>query len=129
MKNDLTIYVLSHCSTCQNTLAALKEKQVDFILHDLRKQPLTRDDVTRLAAKAGGAAHLFSRRAQVYKSLNLNDRDLTETEMIDLMSAHDTLIKRPVIESETQAHAGVTSKSIDKAVAQAGSADFARRAS
>lgn len=115
--NPLTIYVLTNCSTCQNTLEALKEKAVDFTVHDLRRAPLTRETLARLAAKAGGASQLFSRRAQVYKSLHLAGKDLSDDAMIDLMSAHDTLIKRPVIESNTTAQAGITSKGIDKALA------------
>jgi arsenate reductase len=109
---SFTFYWLPACSTCKKAAAFLQEQNVEIErFRDLKADPLTREEVEKLAAKAGGADRLFSRRARKYREMRLNERELSEDEMLDLMASEYTFIKRPVLVSGDRAVAGFSEKS------------------
>ena len=68
----------------------------------------------QLAELVGGAGELFSRRARKYRAQGLHERELSDDDMLDLMTAEYTFIKRPVLVSGTRAVAGFTPKTYDR---------------
>ena len=103
----LKMYWLPNCSTCRQAVEYI-EKNGHAIaeLRDIKTNPLNRSEVVRLSALVGGVDQLFSRRARKYREMNLAGRELSEDEMIDLMSKEYTFIKRPVLVSNGRAVAG-----------------------
>lgn len=109
---DVILYWLPNCSTCQKAEKFLKNQNVEIsAFRNLREKPLSREEVEKLAEKSGGADKLFSRRAIKYREMKLNERELSESEMLDLMSSEYTFIKRPVLVSGGRAIAGFSEKS------------------
>jgi len=107
----LTFYWLPNCSTCKKAKNFLEEKGLaDFDLRDLKANPLLRAEVEMLAALLGGAGGLFSRRAVKYRELKLNERGLSEREMLDLMAVEYTFLKRPILVYKGAAVAGFSEK-------------------
>ncbi len=80
---------------------------------DLKEEPLIREEVENLAKMLGGAGELFSRRAVKYRELKLNERELSEEEMIDLMATEYTFLKRPILVINGKATAGYFEKFFD----------------
>jgi len=76
----------------------------------LKEQPLEKKKLRELAKKAGGADHIFSRRAIKYRTLGLAGQNLSEKEQIDWMAKEYTLISRPVVEAEENVVAGFSKK-------------------
>ena len=110
MKNAV-LYWLPNCSTCQKADKFLKDQNVQISeFRNLKENPLSREEVEKLAAKVGGADKLFSRRAIKYREMKLSERELSEPEMLDLMSSEYTFIKRPVLVSGEKASAGFSEK-------------------
>ena len=108
---EIEILWLPHCSTCQKAVAFLKKKGVRIgSYRDLKSERLSSAEVDRLVKQAGGAEALFSKRAIKYRTVKLNERDLSEREMIDLMTNEYTFIKRPVILKGDKAIAGFSEK-------------------
>ncbi len=92
------VYGLPHCSTCQKAVTYLESKGVKIEkYHDLKTVPLKKKEVQRLVKLVGGAESLFSKRAIKYRTMKLNERVLSDSEMIDLMTEEYTFIKRPVL--------------------------------
>lgn len=111
MKNVI-LYWLPNCSTCQKAEKFLENQDVEISeFHNLKENNLSRETVEKLAEKVGGADKLFSRRAIKYREMKLNERELSEDEMLDLMLSEYTFIKRPVLVSDTKAIAGFSEKS------------------
>lgn len=109
---DVILYWLPNCSTCQKAEKFLENQNVKVSeFRNLKENPLSRDGVEKLAEKSGGADKLFSRRAIKYREMKLNERELSENEMLDLMSSEYTFIKRPVLVSGESAIAGFSEKS------------------
>jgi arsenate reductase len=105
------LYRLPSCSTCKKAAQFLENQNVKITdFHNLKENPLSRDEIEKLAEKVGGADALFSRRAQKYRGMKLNERELSNAEMLDLMASDYTFIKRPVLVSGEKAIAGFSEK-------------------
>lgn len=111
---DVTFYWLPNCSTCQKAMRRLERHRVSVTtFRDIKEEPLTREEVEKLAKMLGGATELFSRRAIKYREMKLNERELSESEMIDLMSTEYTFLKRPILVINGKASAGYFEKFFD----------------
>lgn len=88
------IYVLSTCSTCKRIL---KELDCDSLeVQDIKKQPITKKQLEEMYALAGTYESLFSRKAMKYRSLGLNNMELTEEDYKKYILEEYTFLKRPV---------------------------------
>jgi arsenate reductase len=113
--NDITFYWLPNCLTCQKASAYLNEAgEAVSSYRDLKAEPLSREEVEGLADLVGSASALFSRRARKYRTMGLDERELTTDEMLRLMTEEYTFIKRPVLVRDNRGIAGFTPKSYDR---------------
>ena len=90
------MYHLGTCTTCQ---AIIKETRVDkkgFALQDIKTEKITPAQVDQMKELAGSYESLFSRRALKYKSMGLQDKNLTEDDYRTLILSEYTFLKRPV---------------------------------
>ncbi len=111
---DVTFYWLPNCTTCQKAMRRLERHRVSVTrFRDIKEEPLTREEVEKLAKMLGGANELFSKRAIKYREMKLNERELSETEMLDLMSTEYTFLKRPILVVNGKASAGYFEKFFD----------------
>jgi arsenate reductase (glutaredoxin) len=105
------VYWLPHCSTCKKAVAYLEDTGIEIAsFRDLKEKPLTRTEVVRLAGLTGGAENLFSRRAIKYRTMKLKERELSESDLLELMAEESTFIKRPVVVFGEKALAGYSAK-------------------
>ncbi|MEP7039071.1 MAG: Spx/MgsR family RNA polymerase-binding regulatory protein, partial [Acidobacteriota bacterium] len=112
---DTIFYWLPNCSTCQKAMRRLDRHNVKVTqIRDLKEEPLSRKEVEKLAQMLGGADELFSRRAVKYREMKLNERDLSEEEMIDLMANEYTFLKRPILVKNGKAMAGYFERYFDE---------------
>ena len=115
MTLETIFYWLPYCSTCKKAKQFLDAKNVQIThLQNLKDQKMSREDIARLVQTAGGVNELFSRRAVKYRELGLHERELSESEMLDLMTAEYTFIKRPVLVRDGKAIAGFSDKNYEK---------------
>ncbi len=104
---EVTLYWLPHCSTCQKAVRWLERRGVAVTkFRDIKDEPLSRGEVTNLAAIVGGAESLFSKRAVKYREMKLGERTLSDEEMFELMTDEYTFLKRPTIVIGEKAIAG-----------------------
>lgn len=107
-------YGLPNCTTCQKALRRLDYHRVDDVeKRNIKENPLTRDEIEKLAKMLGGIENLFSRRSTKYRELGLRDKTLSEAEMLDLMADEYTFLKRPIIVAGKTAIAGFFEKEYD----------------
>lgn len=111
------VYWLPHCSTCQKAVAFLEERGVPIrSFRDLKAEPLSRAEVEELARKVGGAEALFSRRAMKYRKMGLHEQQLSDDDLLRLMTEEYTFITRPVIVRGDRATAGFARKRVEELV-------------
>lgn len=108
------IYHLSTCDTCKRILKELNPSN-EYELQDIKKDPLTKNDLEALVALSGSYEALFSKRARLYKERDLKNQNLTEENYKDLLLEHYTFLKRPVIVSGDQVFIGNAKKTVEAA--------------
>ncbi len=102
METISTMFWLPHCSTCQKADAFLKEKGATISQYvDVKTQQVNPEIIAKLAEGVGGVDKLFSKRALKYRAMGLHERELSDTEMLELMHQEYTFIKRPVIVTQS----------------------------
>jgi arsenate reductase len=111
---ETSFYWLPECTTCQKAKRRLDYHRVaPTNFRAIKREPLDRSEIERLAALIGGAENLFSRRSVKYRELGLKDKTLSDGEMLDLMANEYTFLKRPILVIGDRAVAGFFEKEYD----------------
>jgi len=94
-----TIYGLKTCDTCRKAVKALP----GATLRDVRAEPLEPREIAEFLSAFGD--RLVNRASTTWRALDEAERD---TPPADLLAAHPTLMKRPVIRANGALHLGWT---------------------
>jgi arsenate reductase len=89
------IYYLASCDTCRKIIKALP-KGHNLVFHDIKQDPITEEQLDEMRQLSGSYEALFSKKAQLYKSLGLKDKALTEADYKKYILEHYTFLSRPV---------------------------------
>jgi arsenate reductase len=92
----MKIYHLGTCSTCQRILKEIPGLE-RFELQDIKTDPITAKQLDSLKKMAGSYEALFSRVALKYRSMGLNEMELSEKDYRKYILKEYTFLKRPVI--------------------------------
>lgn len=90
------VYYLKTCNTCLRILNELKLSS-DFILQDIKTELITVKQIEEMKNLSGSYESLFSRRAKLYKEMDLKNANLTEADYKHYILDHYTFLSRPVI--------------------------------
>ena len=102
--SQITIYEKPTCTTCRQVHAALKESGVDFEAVNYYVDSIPKTKLKELIKKMGiSAFELIRTKEPIYKELKLNQKKLTDDQIIDLMVKHPDLIQRPIVEKGSKA--------------------------
>ena len=100
----ITVYQKPTCTTCREVYAALKESGVDFQAVDYYVDPIPKVKLKELLKKMGiSAEELLRKKEPIYKELGLNEKKLSDDQVVDLMVKHPDLIQRPIVEKGAKA--------------------------
>ena len=92
----LTLYGIPNCDTVRKARKMLEAEGIDYQFHDFKKQGLSAQTVQ------GWLAHqpldiLLNRRGTSWRKLSDAEKALTdEAQLVELMVANPSLVKRPV---------------------------------
>ena len=108
------IYYLSSCNTCNRILKVLKPKD-DVELIDIKKTNIDEQTLDWIKEKAGSYENLFSKKAIKYRTLGLNNQNLTEKDFRKYILEDYTFLKRPYIIANNEVVVGNSKEAIEKA--------------
>ena len=112
--SELTVYEKPTCTTCRNLFTLLTERGIDFERVNYHVDPLPESKLHELIAKTGGSAHdVLRKREPIYKELGLDQREVSDDELIELMAEHPQLLQRPIVERGDRA---VLARPVEKAL-------------
>ena len=108
------VYYLKTCSTC---IRILKELNIpaDYILQDIKTEPITVAQIEEMQVLSGSYEALFSKRAKLYKEMDLKNQDLTERDYKQYILEHYTFLSRPVIINGDAIFIGNSKKTVESA--------------
>lgn len=97
-KEKITIYVKPTCTTCRKVLKILRKSETDFDSINYFEEPLNKKTLTQLVKSLGiPPRELLRKNESIYKALGLSKKELSDSEIIDLMIKHPDLIQRPIV--------------------------------
>ncbi|WP_347923468.1 ArsC/Spx/MgsR family protein [Pontimicrobium sp. SW4] len=111
------IYFLKTCNTCIRIIKELNLPS-DFVLQDIKEQSITVSQLEEMHKLAGNYEALFSKRAKLYKEMDLKNQSLKEADYKHYILDHYTFLKRPVIILDNQIFIGNSQKTIKAAKSQ-----------
>lgn len=109
------IYHLSSCDTCKKIIKEINPSN-DVELQDIKVQNIDADMLDWIKEKVGSYEALFSKRAIKFRSLGLNEMNLTEEDYKKHMLAEYTFLKRPFIINGEEVFIGNAKKDVERAV-------------
>lgn len=87
----------------------------DIELQDIKKTPISAEELDHLYASTKSYESLFNKRSQLYKQRGLKDQALTEDDIRSLILEHYTFLKRPVLVLGKEVFAGNSKKTVAEA--------------
>lgn len=106
-----TLFYLASCDTCRKIIKSLP-KDLSLVYHDIKQNPITTAQLEEMKALAGSYEALFSKKAQLYKAMDLKNKSLTEADYKKYLLEHYTFLSRPVFIIEDQIYIGNTQQNI-----------------
>ena len=95
---DLTLYHNPRCSKSRGALELIEARGLTPTVRYL-ETPLDAVQIQSLLSKLGISARQLLRTGEdEYKTLNLADSSLSETQLIAAIAAHPKLMERPILE-------------------------------
>lgn len=102
-EGKLTIYQKPTCSTCRETVKLVQASGAAFAVVNYYETPFTKSKLSALLKKAGlTPREVLRSKEEVYKKLNLAQKGLSDSALLDLMVKYPDLIQRPLVEKGEQ---------------------------
>lgn len=105
------IYYLASCDTCRKIIKSLPNSdKLEF--HDIRQNPITVEELEEMHSLSGSYEALFSKKAQLYKAMDLKNKALTEADFKKHILEQYTFLSRPVVIIDDTIYIGNGQKNI-----------------
>lgn len=108
------IYYLASCDTCRKIIKSLPEN--DLVFQDIRQDPITEAQLEEMYKLSGSYEALFSKKAQLYKSMDLKNKSLTEADFKKYILEHYTFLSRPVFIIDGKIYIGNSQKNVAEVI-------------
>lgn len=105
------IYYLASCDTCRKIIKSLPNTN-RLVFQDIRQDPVTAEQLEEMYQLSGSYEALFSKKAQLYKSMDLKNKNLTEADYKKYLLEHYTFLSRPVFIIDGKIYIGNSQKNI-----------------
>ncbi len=105
------IYYLASCDTCRKIIKSLP-KNANLEYHDIRQNPITDIELEEMFTLSKSYEALFSKKAQLYKSMDLKNKALSESDYKKYILEHYTFLSRPVFIINDAIYIGNSQKNI-----------------
>jgi len=108
MPHDVAIYHNPRCSKSRETLKLLEESGIDPEVILYLETPPTVATLQDVLKKLGfsSARELMRKGEEIYKTLNLADKNLSEAQLLQAMAENPKLIERPIVLANGKARLG-----------------------
>jgi Spx/MgsR family transcriptional regulator len=97
----------------------LESEGVDFERRDYFKERFSVDELDALLRQAGlSPGEVLSTRSRAYKDLGLAEREVSDRELVELMTENPTLIRRPIVVGSSGVVVGFNRRELSKLAEQ-----------
>lgn len=96
----ITVYGIKNCDSVKKALKFLKQHELEYTLHDFKTDAVSLQKVAQWNQSVE-MKQLFNTRGTTYRTLKLKDLNLNDEQKLEWLAKENMLIKRPVIEYDT----------------------------
>lgn len=98
LAETVEFYYYANCSSCRKADALLRLEHIPVKRREFFKQRLSPAEIRALLARAGLSVHdALSTRSRPYQEMGLASKQLSDDELIELMSEQPALLRRPLL--------------------------------
>jgi arsenate reductase len=106
------VYFLQTCDTCKRIL---KEVNTDGFEHqEIKSNNITETQLAEMYTLSGSYEALFNKRARLYKSMDLKNKNLSEEDYKKYLLQEYTFLKRPVFIIDNAIFIGNSKKVVEQ---------------
>ena len=87
---------IPNCNKIKDTRSWLDDKGISYEFINVKKEPLSKDELAELAHKVGLDV-LVNSRGTTYRKLGIKEMLPTDAELLDLAHTHQKMLKRPIL--------------------------------
>lgn len=96
--SEITIFHNANCSNSRDVLALLQAQGITPHIVDYIATPLTTPELAELVAHIGvPARELLRTKESLYRELQLDGPEITDTHILVAMATHPVLLNRPIV--------------------------------
>jgi len=106
------VYFLESCSTCKRIMSEVGVDE-SFEKQNIKEEKITAKQIEEMHKLFGSYESFFSRRAMKYRSLGLNEKQLSEADYKKYILEEYTFLKRPVFIINDKIFVGNTKKTVE----------------
>ena len=106
-----TIFYLASCDTCRKIIKSLP-KSANLIYRDIKQDAITVDEIEFMCSLSESYEAIFSKKAQLYKSMDLKNKALNEADYKKYILEHYTFLSRPVFIIKDKIYIGNTQQNM-----------------
>ena len=113
--SKITIYGIPNCDTTKKALNWLDKNNIAYTFHDYKQEGITAKKIEEWGKRVGWET-IFNKRSTTWKALPVPEQDKVadQSSAIKVMLAHNSIIKRPIIESGDQLIVGYNEKAMQE---------------
>lgn len=110
----MKIFHKQSCITCKKTISEIERMNIDIEKRDFFKEPFSESELKKIIKMTGRKPiEMIRKRDKMYKELDFENNEKTDSQIIKLMIKHPGLILRPITITGNKAFVGkVDSKNI-----------------
>ena len=109
------IFYISSCDTCRKIIKSLPNSD-RLTFRDIKQDSLIVAELDEMQKLSGSYESLFSKKAQLYKSLGLKEKELSEDDYRKYILEHYTFLSRPVFIIDNKIYIGNSPKNIHNVI-------------
>lgn len=97
------------CTTCKKAMKFLKESNIDFIDRHIVEDNPTKEELNEWINKSGlEIKKFFNTSGMLYREMGLKDKikEMSNDELVELLSTNGMLVKRPLLITEDKVIVG-----------------------
>lgn len=103
---------IPNCNKIKDTKNWFTSKGIDFEFINVKKEPLTFDELKDLEFKVGLDV-LINSRGTTYRNLKIKELELNDEQLFDVLLNNQSMIKRPVMVYENSVLVGYDEESLE----------------
>lgn len=113
------VYYLETCTTCKRILSEVNTDGFD--MREIKSKPITKTELEEMYKLVDAYESLFNKRARLYRSEGLADKNLSEEDYKNYLLEEYTFLKRPVFIIDDEIFIGNSKKTVEAVKAKTNS--------